>query len=390
MKISVVIDVDSLRKKVRVIDSLKTLNKIQSTFQFSISERAIQIGTEFSVVKSLASGKSYISERRKMSKSTFQRIDTLKTFQVRDLILTSLEECDSPRRISIINWEEQKKALEKSLPVDRYFIIITDKFFIDNWFSHEESFFSIISVYKFEDDFKPIRLEKYLMYQIAQACANFSAHMSEKQLLDIAHISETTGCMFDLVENKYDIKAGINFGYICHHCEDELLSMDVSKQAIASIKNILDYVAGRKRFEKVFVVHGHDIGAREQVAHFVESLGFEAIILCEQTECGNTIIEQLECHSNVDFAIIIYSPCDVGGKKEDNPVLRLRARQNVILEHGYFIGKLGRKFVNVLHIGDIELPSDVSGMLYTNMDKDGAWKEKVKANLKAAGYISSA
>lgn len=91
---------------------------------------------------------------------------------------------------------------------------------------------------------------------------------------------------------------------------------------------------------KIFIVHGHDEGARQAVARFIEHIGFEAIILSEQANQGRTVIEKIEAHSDVGFAVVLLTADDVGGKTADS--LRPRARQNVLLELGYFMAKLGR------------------------------------------------
>ncbi|MBS1525004.1 MAG: nucleotide-binding protein, partial [Bacteroidetes bacterium] len=63
-----------------------------------------------------------------------------------------------------------------------------------------------------------------------------------------------------------------------------------------------------------------------------------------------------------------------------------RARQNVILELGYFFGKLGRRKVCALCSSDIELPSDISGILHIPLDTHGAWKSKLAKELKSTGF----
>ena len=99
---------------------------------------------------------------------------------------------------------------------------------------------------------------------------------------------------------------------------------------------------GASEFNKsqVFIVHGHDEIAKLEMADFIESLGLEPIILHMQASSGRTIIEKIEYYSNVGFGVVLYTPCDVGSK-----VGALngsyRARQNVVFEHGYLIGKLG-------------------------------------------------
>jgi len=137
---------------------------------------------------------------------------------------------------------------------------------------------------------------------------------------------------------------------------------------------------------KVFIVHGHDNAAKQAVARFVEKIGFEAIILHEQASSGKTIIEKIEANSNVGFAIVLYTPCDLGRSKEEEDQLKPRARQNVIFEHGYLIGKIGRKNVSALVKGDVETPNDISGVVYIKMDEADSWKYAVGKEMKACGY----
>lgn len=137
-----------------------------------------------------------------------------------------------------------------------------------------------------------------------------------------------------------------------------------------------------------------------------------------------TLIEKLEKHSDVGFAFIILTPDDLGvGKnevrklwssaigKEDytvddyrkwsktNPMdvitaldkmmgsLRERARQNVVLEFGYFMGRLSREKICCLYKGDIELPSDMHGICYVHFsDSVNEVKEMILKELREAGY----
>lgn len=136
---------------------------------------------------------------------------------------------------------------------------------------------------------------------------------------------------------------------------------------------------------KVFVVHGHDEGAREAVARFLERLDFETIILHEQANQGRTIIEKIEAHGDVGFAVVLLTPDDVGGLKDGE--LSPRARQNVLLELGFFIGALGRSRVCALKRGDVEIPSDFGGVVYEPYDAGGgAWKSALGRELQAAGF----
>jgi predicted nucleotide-binding protein len=136
--------------------------------------------------------------------------------------------------------------------------------------------------------------------------------------------------------------------------------------------------------KRVFVVHGHDEGARESVARYLERLGFEAIILHEQANQGRTIIEKIEAYSDVSFAVVLLTPDDYGGKAGGPS--QPRARQNVILELGYFVGHLGRGHVCALMRGEIEVPTDWSGVVYQPMDVGGGWKGAVAKELAVLGH----
>lgn len=138
--------------------------------------------------------------------------------------------------------------------------------------------------------------------------------------------------------------------------------------------------------KKVFIVHGHDVLARTELARTLERIGLEAIVLHEQPNEGKTVIEKFERDASlVSFAIAILSPDDSGHPINKPDEARPRARQNVILELGYFSGILGRKNVVVLFKGDIEIPSDYLGVVYIPMDTSGAWQFSVAKELKRAG-----
>jgi len=136
---------------------------------------------------------------------------------------------------------------------------------------------------------------------------------------------------------------------------------------------------------KIFIVHGHDDSAKLEVARFIEKIGFEPIILHEQASESRTIIEKIEAYSDVGFGVVIYSPCDIGGKNIDSPDLAGRARQNVVFEHGFLIGKLGRSKVCPLVTGSVETPNDISGIVYTSMDSSN-WQIELAKELRAAKY----
>ncbi len=141
--------------------------------------------------------------------------------------------------------------------------------------------------------------------------------------------------------------------------------------------------------KNVFVVHGHDEEMKQSVARTLEKLELTAIILHEQPNKGRTTIEKFSDYSDVGFAIVLLSPDDIGYERVDKiENAKSRARQNVVFELGYFIGKLGRENVLALYKPDekFEMPTDYSGVLYVPYELNGRWKFDLIKELKACGY----
>ena len=118
------------------------------------------------------------------------------------------------------------------------------------------------------------------------------------------------------------------------------------------------------------------------MARFLEQLELSPIILHEQPNQGRTIIEKFEEYSDVGFAVVLLTPDDVGGPADESSTQRPRARQNVILELGFFLGKLGRERTCALLVDDVEIPSDYDGVLYIPMDDQDAWRFPLIRELK--------
>lgn len=136
--------------------------------------------------------------------------------------------------------------------------------------------------------------------------------------------------------------------------------------------------------QKVFIVHGHDEVVRLKIENFVRKIGLEPIVLMDQASGGNTIIEKIEEYSAVDYAIVLYTPCDEGRNIGTNE-LKGRARQNVVFEHGYFIASLGRNKVAAIVKQGVEIQNDIQGVVYIGFD--AGWETQLlrefhKAELK--------
>lgn len=166
---------------------------------------------------------------------------------------------------------------------------------------------------------------------------------------------------------------------------------DLLKSSKEVPRNDLGETPAVEKTAQIFIVHGHNDHVKIDVARTLEKLGLEPIILSEQPNQGQTVIEKFELHSNVGFAVILLTGDDLGRvKTAENTKDRYRARQNVILEMGYFIGKLGRSNVFPMYEEGVELPSDLHGVLYNPIDEAKTWKFKLVKELNAAGYTVDA
>lgn len=144
-----------------------------------------------------------------------------------------------------------------------------------------------------------------------------------------------------------------------------------------------------RKLDTIFLVHGHD-EARHEVARYLEKVvrDTEVVILSEQASRGRTVIEKFEAHgAAASFAVVLLTPDDEG-RAVGAADLQPRARQNVVFELGYFVGKLGRDRVVVLNKSGVEKPSDIAGIVYIDFPRSN-WKDDVSKELKAAGFVLS-
>lgn len=166
-----------------------------------------------------------------------------------------------------------------------------------------------------------------------------------------------------------------------------IMYFETGKKELINLVNLM--LEDIENLNSVFIVHGHNEELCAKTKNFIYNIGLKPIILHEQVNLGRTIIEKFNDYSNVKSAIIIISGDDFGySKRQGTDDIMERARQNVIFEFGFFIGKLGRDKVIPLREfnSNIELPSDYQGVLYISIDEADGWKLKVLKELEAIGY----
>jgi predicted nucleotide-binding protein len=146
------------------------------------------------------------------------------------------------------------------------------------------------------------------------------------------------------------------------------------------------------RTNKIFIVHGHDTGLKNAIRSYIGDLALTHVILHEQPDRGRTVIDKFEQESGCDFAVVTATADDFAVPAKGLPTkdpdstldkMKARARQNVIFELGYFVGKIGRGRVMLITDAGVELPSDLAGVVYTVRTD---WTHKLWKELRAAGF----
>jgi predicted nucleotide-binding protein len=150
----------------------------------------------------------------------------------------------------------------------------------------------------------------------------------------------------------------------------------------------------------VFVVHGHQNDALVELEEYLKSLDIEALVMKRITEPSQSLLQRFfSIAGKAQFAVVLLSADDYGVSRDQYELpdvgeraLKFRSRQNVILELGFFFGKLTWDRVIVLfkkpHKGwpDFEMPSDLLGMVTVPMDETDIWKKHIRENLVRAGF----
>ena len=214
----------------------------------------------------------------------------------------------------------------------------------------------------------------------------------------------------ELLDNIDEVCKQVRLGNIGKEVTSKFILHPPKKQIVPKQEKTTEALCEKKLSRNIFIVHGRADKPKLELARMLEELGFEVTILSELPDKGRTLIEKLEQETiDVGYAFVILTPDDMGClydemhgiatmisgfsvvKKEivENifKLLYPRSRQNVILELGYFVGKLGRNKVCCLYQGDVQLPSDIHGVVYKKFNEslDECFRGIVK-ELKAVGY----
>lgn len=285
----------------------------------------------------------------------------------------TLEECKNMDvcKETLIDWDKFSENYISN--GEKYLIYITEKKFYDNYFSHEESQYAIISTYAWEEQFSPPSLNVYLIYQIAQATINFTADLSESMINRMVH-DRPRGCMFDMCLYKEEIKLGMKVGIICPECKNILRGYGIDEKALYSVEKIIEYVrlqsvgfsVEKKDFAKndVFISH-----ANKDKKDFVEDLykslkklGINIFYDKESLEWGDNWKDRiLNGTKHAEFAIIVISENFFDREWTERELSEFlnkqnKNRQKIILPiiHNITTEELKKKYPNVADLQVID------------------------------------
>lgn len=224
---------------------------------------------------------------------------------------------------------------------------------------------------------------RYIEYKKVRQLKIFKSERTTTELRDVAQSRVASNVFF-----FYNRQSMLSDKFMIDITKELLSTLgDIIKKTVKEkINDVIDKNEEIGLANEVFIVHGHDNELKTEIARFIESLDLKPIILHEQSSNGKTIIEKIEHYSNAGFGIVLYTSCDLGCAKDAQESMKSRARQNVVFEHGYLIGKLGRQRVTAIVKGDIEKPNDISGVVYISHDPNEGWKIPLVKELIGAGY----
>lgn len=203
-------------------------------------------------------------------------------------------------------------------------------------------------------------------------------------------VSGTSGSLAETGTPPHEAQE--DYGPVLRSVSERLASIEESLHKLG--KRIVSQDTEIEYTRDVFVVHGHDGELKNELARFLERLEFRPIILHEQPDRGQTIVQKLQYEaSRVGYAFILHTPDDEGRQRGAEENFSARSRQNVVFEHGMFVGQFTSRRVCAIVREGVEFPSDLSGVIYKKIPRGGGINSiafELVAELRAAGYVIDA
>lgn len=196
--------------------------------------------------------------------------------------------------------------------------------------------------------------------------------MDKKTFVDLLKVHGYSITQNQRMQNGYGDTIRVSNGCVVNFYDSgKIVYQGKNTEEIRAIIDKCTAVGAKNR--NVFVVYGHDQVARTQLEAMLRRWDLNPLIFDQLESSGDTIIEKLEKYiSQAGFGIVLATPDDIGYPKDDEGAKKHRVRQNVVLEMGMLLARLGRPKVAILlkNIEDMEKPSDINGLVYLPFTSD--------------------
>ena len=239
---------------------------------------------------------------------------------------------------------------------------------------------------------------------ILEQVADLPTTIAQHQWIDLS-LSRTET---DLAEAVRVIEDAVERAHADPHRRESRIKQEKAQKAASSIAEEIRMgprsAPSEESPDSVFIVHGKNTGLLDEVVNFVTASGIEPVVLTRIGGPDQSLFQKfIKWTENIRFAIVLMSADDVGASRiqfESDGVgeraLQFRARQNVIYELGFFYGTLGWENVFVVYkppdkvFPNFELPSDIAGLVFDEIDATGQWRQALSTRLKDAGFAIGA
>ena len=226
--------------------------------------------------------------------------------------------------------------------------------------------------------------------------------LERRQVIDLRHLGNA-GTDATVLQNAAERICDSIGAYLQRDSVGPVVPRSAAPALAAAIaeetRDVQQKSAGAATPTSVFVVHGHDNETLNEVNTYLGSLGIKSVVLSKIAGPAQSLFQKfLKSSAEARFAIVIITPDDYGVSRVQynaegvgEKALQLRARQNVILELGFFYGQLGWENVFVVYRNrdvypNFERPSDLDGIVFVEIDATGQWQEVLTDKLVEAGF----
>ena len=165
--------------------------------------------------------------------------------------------------------------------------------------------------------------------------------------------------------------------------KNKFYSINISNSVLNNVVLIVnDSKTTQMENKNVFIVYGRDENLLNEVKLLVTQLGLKPILISNEPDKGRSIFGKIKDSVNkCCYSIVLWTPDDVGSLATETEKIQFRARENVLIELGYVVAKLGEENVTIIKKGNPNIPTDIQGLALI-LREESEWKNHLYKNLK--------